>query len=625
MAIVDKIKKADGKNKKGGIRSFREGTVRFDIQSIIMAVLTTLTIITTIIMGLLIYNRFKISAEETSVSGAEDIIDSVVDKIDGDLLEIRQISNVANYNIVQQYDVSDQMLNKEFSLLYEINSDKIQSMALYDTSGKLIAAEPVASEKENAYVKQQDWFSNATDEIENIHFSTPHIQNLFTDGAFKYYRVVSLSRSVDINDGETPVSGVLLIDMKYSIIEEALDRINEDTNGIYYYLCNSDGELIYHPRKVEIDRGIISEESTRIAGYEDGTYELNLNGGRANYIISSIAYTGWKVVGVVPDKIQTISINKFRYYVIITIIFLIMMLLVVNKIVSGKISRPILNLNDSVKSYEAGGKNRIYIGGSSEIRDLGYSVQKSYEQIEDLMKEIIRQQNERRKSEMDALQSQINPHFLYNTLESITWMVEAGKNKEAVFMISELAKLLRISLSKGRTIIKISEELQHSKSYMNIQMVRYKERFKIRFDVDDEINDYCIVKLVIQPILENAIYYGVGDIDIDDGEIVVTGKKINDDIFITVEDNGMGMREEVVENILKDNSKTPKHGSGVGVINVHSRIKLMFGDQYGLSVESEADEGTKVTIHIPAIPFNEENRKNLENQNIGRKDENEKK
>lgn len=192
-------------------------------------------------------------------------------------------------------------------------------------------------------------------------------------------------------------------------------------------------------------------------------------------------------------------------------------------------------------------------------------------------------------------------------------------------MISELAKLLRISLSKGRTIIKISDELQHSKSYMNIQMVRYKERFKIRFDVDDEINDYCIVKLVIQPILENAIYYGVGDIDIDDGEIVVTGKKINDDIFITVEDNGMGMREEVVENILKDNNKTPKHGSGVGVINVHSRIKLMFGDQYGLSIESEADEGTKVTIHIPAIPFNEENRKNLENQNIGRKDENEKK
>ncbi len=143
-----------------------------------------------------------------------------------------------------------------------------------------------------------------------------------------------------------------------------------------------------------------------------------------------------------------------------------MMLLEVNRIISRKISRPILNLNESVKAYEAGGKNDIYIGGSSEIRHLGYSVRKSYEQIEELMQEIIRQQTELRKSEMDALQSQINPHFLYNTLESITWMVEANKNKEAVFMISELAKLLRISLSKGRTIIKISDEIQHSRSYM---------------------------------------------------------------------------------------------------------------------------------------------------------------
>lgn len=227
---------------------------------------------------------------------------------------------------------------------------------------------------------------------------------------------------------------------------------------------------------------------------------------------------------------------------------------------------------------------------------------------------------------MDALQSQINPHFLYNTLESITWMVEANKNKEAVFMISELAKLLRISLSKGRTIIKISDEIQHSRSYMNIQMARYKERFKIRFEIDDEINDYCIVKLVIQPLLENAIYYGVGNMDIDDdGEIIVRGKKIDNEIFITVEDNGMGMREEEVENILKDNNKTPKHGSGVGVINVHSRIKLMFGNEYGLSVESEADEETKVTIHIPAIPYNESNLTNLEKQNVERKVENEKK
>ena len=292
-----------------------------------------------------------------------------------------------------------------------------------------------------------------------------------------------------------------------------------------------------------------------------------------------------------------------------------MMLLEGNRLISRKISKPIRKLDESVKTYEAGGKPDIYIGGSSEIRHLGYSVQRSYERIETLMEEIIRQQNERRKSELDALQSQINPHFLYNTLESITWMVEAQKNEEAVIMISELAKLLRVSLSRGKTIIPVKDELQHSRSYMNIQLVRYKERFQMEFQTDKEIEDYCIVKLIIQPILENAIYYGVGNMDEDDeGKITVRGEKKEDDIYITIEDNGMGMRKEVLENILKDNNKVPKHGSGVGVINVHSRIQLMFGEQYGLEIYSEPDEGTRVVIHIPAIPYTKENAEQLEMQ-----------
>ena len=195
-------------------------------------------------------------------------------------------------------------------------------------------------------------------------------------------------------------------------------------------------------------------------------------------------------------------------------------------------------------------------------------------------------------------------------------MVEAKKNLDAVFMISELAKLLRISLSKGRTVIRISDEIQHSRSYMNIQKVRYKERFQIEFDIDEEINEYCTVKLIVQPILENAIYYGVGNMDEDDGgKITIRGEKKGDDIYISVEDNGMGMNEDIVENILKDNNKVPKHGSGVGLINVHSRIQLMFGNEYGLEVYSEPDEGTRIVIHIPAIPYTEENLEQLETQN----------
>ena len=589
--------------------------VVFNIQSIIMSVLMAITLVTIVTMGFLLYQRFKLAIDKMAVSNTEATVESTVDRVNSDLLDIRQIFDAANYNIVQEFDISSEKFAEQFSLLYEVNSDKIESLALYGNEGRLIASEPVAVEKENIDVKGQDWYKNAESAIENVHFSIPHIQNLYEDGLYRYHWVVSLSRYVDINDGEIPGSGVLLVDMKYSVIEDVLKQINDSSEGIYYYMISRDGQMIYHPRKTEMARGLFEENSLKASGYEEGTYEITTNGHKESVVVGNIAYTGWKLIGVVPESVQTARINNFRYYIFTTIMVLMMMLLEGNRLISRKISKPIRKLDESVKTYEAGGKTDIYIGGSSEIRHLGYSVQRSYERIETLMEEIIRQQNERRKSELDALQSQINPHFLYNTLESITWMIEAQKNEEAVIMISELAKLLRVSLSRGKTIIPVKDELQHSRSYMNIQLVHYKERFQMEFQTDKEIEDYCIVKLVIQPILENAIYYGVGNMDEDDeGKITVRGEKKEDDIYIIIEDNGMGMRKEVLENILKDNNKVPKHGSGVGVINVHSRIQLMFGEQYGLEIYSEPDEGTRVVIHIPAIPYTKENAEQLEMQ-----------
>ena len=606
----------DRKNDSGIRKTF----AKFNIQSIILSVLMTLSLVTVTVMGFLLYHRFKLASDKSAVANTEMTVESTIDRLNSSLLDLRQISDAANYNIVQQYDISSQEFTRQFSMLYETNVDKIQSLALYGYDGMLIESEPVATVKDNVKVADQKWYQDARSEIENIHFSTPHVQNLFDDGTFRYHRVVSLSRSVDINDGSTSGSGVLLVDMKYSVLEDMLERINETSSGIYYYLCSRDGEIIYHPRWTEINRGLFKEKNNKVASYEDGIYEMKTDGQKENIVVGSVAYTGWKLIGVVPESVQETSINKFRYYIITTILILVMMLLQVNRFISRKISRPIRELDESVKAYEAGAMPDIYIGGSAEIRHLGYSVQKSYEQIETLMKEIIQQQTERRKSELDALQSQINPHFLYNTLESITWMIEAQRNKEAVVMISELAKLLRVSLSRGKTIISIGDELQHGRSYMNIQRVRYKERFKVEFLIDEEIKNYCIVKLVIQPLLENAIYYGVGNMDEDDdGQILIRGEKKGEDIYISIEDNGMGMPEDIRDNILTDNSKVPKHGSGVGVINVHSRIRLMFGPEYGLEVYSELDEGTKVVIHIPAIPYTKENAEQLEKQTYGQR------
>ena len=229
------------------------------IQSIIMAVLTALTLITTITIGLLLYNRFKMAMKQTAVSNAESMVESTVDKLDAELLNVRQIMNAVNYNIIQENDISSDEFNRQFSLLYEINTDKVQSMALYDSDGAQLVAEPVSERKKGVKASKQDWYTNAEEEIENVHFSLPHIQNLFEDGTYRYYWVISLSRSVDINDGEKPRSGVLLVDMKYSVISNTMKRINESSNGIYYYLCSRDGQMIYHPRRADIDRGYFSE------------------------------------------------------------------------------------------------------------------------------------------------------------------------------------------------------------------------------------------------------------------------------------------------------------------------------------------------------------------------------
>lgn len=587
-----------------------------DIQSIIMSVLTTLTIVTSITMGLLLYNRYALAMRQVEVQDAHTLMGSTVDSIEHHLLNMRQLLNTLNYNVIQELDVSSMEFNQELSLLYEMNKNKIQSIVLYDDTGELIAAEPVTAQKEDVEIRKQDWFVDALDEIANMHFSTPHIQNLFRDDAYQYHWVVSLSQAVDITDGGKPRNGVLLVDMKYSDISEILEKINRENNGQYYYICDNAGNMIFHPRAMEINRGLFAENSEEIVALKDGIYDNSLNGVKRKVIVSTISYIGWKVVGVIPENVQTDSLVQFRYYIMATITLLIMMLLIVNKVITRKISSPLLKLDDSVKAYEAGEKPNIYIGGFSEIRHLGHSVQKSYEQIEELMKEIVKQQNERRKSELDALQSQINPHFLYNTLESITWMIEGNKNEDAVFMISELAKLFRISLSKGKTIISIEDEIQHCRSYLNIQKHRYKDRFEIQYHIDAEIYDYCTVKLILQPILENAIYYGVGDMDEEDAKIIISGRRKEKDIYISVEDNGMGMRKECVQSILTDNQKVPKRGSGVGLINVHSRIQLMFGTEYGLLVESEVDVGTKVTIHLPAVPFTKENRDELEKSKL---------
>lgn len=593
-----------------------------EIQSTIMAAFSLVSIFLMLIMGFVMYNRFVNASREENVQNTQKLIEQTGKSLEDYLVSMRQISDAAYYNTIKESDFSQdsQDIQEKMNLLYEANKDKLRSIALYNNYGSLLMAEPVANEKANADVAKQEWFTHAMIQTENMHFSTPHIQNLFDDGTKNYYWVISLSRAVELTSQGKVQTGVLLVDMDFSGISWMMKQINTSPNGQYYYLCDSNGKIIYHPKQIQITEGIYEENTIVNGRYRTGIYDEVFEGSRRKVVVDTISYTGWKLVGVIPYSAFTHGMLNIRYFVVLFTLLTMMMLVVVNRIVSARISSPIMKLNDSVKKYEAGEKPEIYIGGSLEIRHLGYSIQTSYEKIDALMKDIVVEQNERRKSELDALQSQINPHFLYNALDSIIWMIEGERNDEASYMISQLAKLFRISLSKGRTVIPVRDELQHARSYMNIQKIRYKNTFSVEYNIDPSVEDCCTVKLILQPILENAINYGVNGME-DCGEITVTGKKEDGCVVLTVEDNGLGMPEDEAALLLTDGNRVHKKGSGVGLVNVDNRIKILFGREYGLHVDSRPDEGTRVSIRIPAIPYSEENRKVLEQGNISVSDE----
>ena len=584
------------------------------IQSTLMLTFTALSLAIVLLLGGLFMFRFRTTVRTTAVNSAESILQQTGSSLDESLLAARRVSDTVDYEVISGNSLTDPAVARDLYLLYEANKDDILSIALYDSSGSLLLAEPVANQKEDPDVTRQDWFQGALDQPDNFYVSAPHVQNLFQDDSSRYNWAVSMSRVIYLTEGERPKTAVLLVDLDYSRMERAMKKINENTSDQYYYICDDRGNLIYHPRDMQIQKGYAKESSAKfVLDHEDGTYPMVSVHGTDYITIRSITYTGWKLVSVIPGSTLTQNMINNVWFLFFILSLTLTMVLLINRIASSRIARPILALDQSVKSIEAGKLEgqTIYVGGSPEIRHLGQSIQKSYEEIDRLMHQIVREERLRQKSEMDALQSQINPHFLYNTLDSITWMIEGEKNEEAVYMITQLARLFRISLSKGHRIISLGDEIMHAKSYMNIQKYRYKDHFTTEFLIPEELNQYCTVKLILQPILENAIYYGVEGMD-GDGEIEVRGELREDQIYIHVRDNGMGMTEETVNGLLSGSEKVHKHGSGVGLINVNNRIRLQFGEEYGLTIQSEPDEGTDVTLHLPAIPFNEENQKELE-------------
>lgn len=575
------------------------------IQIIISVSFTALAIVSMIFMEFATYSIFHNNAREEAISSNTQIINQVSWNLNSYIRNMMSISDSMYYNVIKNKDLTRDNFDKEMSLLYEANKDNLTSIACVSQDGAVITATPVSTRKPGVDLKKQEWFINAEEKIENLHFSTPHVQNIFESSNYRYYWVVSLSRSVELTYLGNIRRGVLLVDMNYSAIEQMFDKVNEQGTG-YVYLIDDSGEIIYHPSQKAIYSGLVKENNLRAAEYDDGDHLEIYEGKERAVVIKTVGYTGWKIVSVIP--VRDLAVNNGQLTYITILIFTITLLLVLfgNLFISKIITDPIRKLEDSLISLESGNLNaeEIYLGGTQEIRHLGRTIKSMVKQMRKLMDDMVKEQEEKTKSELDALQSQINPHFLYNTLDSVVWMVESERYQEAISMVTSLATLFRISLSKGNNIITIRDEIKHASNYMSIQKVRFKNKFETNIDIDPAIEDCITIKLIIQPLIENAIYYGVNNSD-EDGLIEVKGYEKDGDIYIEVSDNGMGIPPETVETLLTKKMETRGKGSGIGLWNVNQRIALYFKGDYGLSIDSELDEGTTVTIHLPKISYEE--------------------
>ena len=414
-----------------------------------------------------------------------------------------------------------------------------------------------------------------------------------------------MARAVEITDGPYTDQGVLLIDLRYNSLEQLFDGMNLAKGG-YVYLTDTNGNLIYHPDGQLISSGIVAENNDNTAMLKDGNYQEQWQGQTRMVSVKTVGYTGWRIVGVMP--LDTVSLNaiKTRILIVFIIALVLFILTIINSYISSRITDPIKELEKSVNQIEEGNlETEVYTGGSYEIQHLGKSIQNMARQIRRLMDDIVAEHESKRKSEFDTLQSQINPHFLYNTLDIIVWMIENEKQSEAVKAVTALARFFRISLSKGKSIIPVRDELEHVRNYLMIQHMRYKNKFSYSIEAEEEVLGLASLKLILQPMVENAIYHGMEFMD-GDGEIKIRAWKEEEDLYLSVEDNGLGMTEEQVERLFTDTGHVPsRRGSGIGVKNVNERIHLYFGKNYGLSIESEPDEGTTVWIHLPAIAYEE--------------------
>ena len=542
------------------------------------------TVLAALAGGLIVFTSvFRRSVEENAVTSSEQAVVQASNTVGNYTEDMEELMGM----IENSYKQPKAERNQDISALLKIRKDVVV-VSSYDENGNMLEAWTGNYRIKEKILQNLSYTPN--EKIENeIIISEPHAETLLEN----YYPwVVSIKKNMETENGK---KHTVVLDIRFSQIANYVDEVGIGPHG-YCFIMDKKGNVIYHPQQQLIYSGLKSESTDMLTNTPDGTI-IKKN---VIYTIHSIDNSDWRIIGIsYIDELVTGRVADVLKILMVIILFVLIVILLSSFLLSRIISRPIHSLIKAMQDFETNAEEFSYqpVHGSREIGALSDSFGHMVVQIQELMEKVRSEEISLRKTELKALQAQINPHFLYNTLDAIGWMCEEERSKEAVEMVNALAKLFRISISKGHELIPIEKEVEHARNYLMIQNFRYKNQFTYSFNIEESCKSYLCNKITLQPIIENAIYHGI-DRMVEEGKIEIRIFEEAEDIIFSVTDNGVGMSPEQCENILK---REPGDQTGIGIKNVNDRVKIYFGEKYGIKIESELDEGTLVSIRMPKV------------------------
>ena len=510
---------------------------------------------------------------------------------------VSQVSNtVANYlrDMDQAMELVEQSMSESAASRDELLTafpefrPEVVAVTSYSANGALLECWAPGHEPKEEIFCNLSFDLNTARAKGTSYMTAPHVETIF-EGYYPW--VVTMTAPLP----EGGMASWVSLDLSFSSISSYINNVSIGQRG-YCFLMDEQGSIVYHPQQQLLYSGLKAEDTAALAALEDGAYDDDT----VIYCLTSVPGSSWRVVGVsYVDELVNRNVEEMIRLSFVLAAVLLAAALLTSWVLSSLLGRPLRGLASAMENFETDADHFTYrpVGGTREVQELSNSFGHMVVRIQELMTTVREEEVNLRKTELKALQAQINPHFLYNTLDSIAWMCEQGRTADAVKMVHALARLFRISISKGHELIPISKEIEHAESYLQIQKYRYKNQFTYEFDVDPECLDYLCNKITLQPIIENAINHGL-DLMVEEGHIDVRVRQDGGDIVFFVQDNGVGMTPEQIEAIMQ---RGPKDRTGIGIKNVNDRLKIYFGKNYGLHITSEPDVGTCVEIRMPKV------------------------